>query len=307
MAPPWVLDYVKMGLQALAEAAARTGAEKAATGGKKRGGARTKFANKNKATDKDYADAITALTKDGQFDKDKVFLPPLGGAYFSQGDYKNVPFPKIVVVPGEEDRTLKSGGCGPTALAIAIATLRPGSTTPREIARYAVDNKYSSPRSNPDGRGADMGMAKPLAKAHGLESVTLKSKDPLKVDKLRDQLKAGGVAVVHVRAGIFNYPGGDPERKPKSGHYIAINGFAEDKDGKQWFFVANPGKANPLKDRDADYFESKGMVIDDTLHPGAGMVRVDRETLERLMQEAYEVREPTKAAGAPAEGTKSGA
>jgi hypothetical protein len=301
MAPPWVLDYVKMGLQAIAEAAAKKAAEKAPTGGKKRArGSKNKFASPNRATEDDYQRAIEALTKDGLFKPDKIFLPA-EGAYFNQGDYKNVPFPKIGVDPAESTRTLKSGGCGPTSLAIAIATLRPGSTTPGEIAKYAVDEGYSSPRRNPDGRGADMGMVKPLAETHGLKSATLKSKDPLKLNKLRDELKAGGVAVVHVRPGIFNYPQGHPERDPKNGHYIAVNGFAEDENGKEWFFVANPGKGNPLKDADADFFKTKGLAIDGDLHHGAGMVRVDRETLERLMQEAYVVKEPAKAAPSPAQ------
>ena len=45
-------------------------------------------------------------------------------------------------------------------------------------------------------------------------------------------VRNGGVAVVGVGNGHF----------ADEAHVVVINGYAKDKDGKEWFFVVNPGR-----------------------------------------------------------------
>lgn len=114
------------------------------------------------------------------------------------------------------------------------------------------------------------GLVKDWAAAHDLNRVEVKD-----TDTLRDGLKEGGVAVVMVKPNsIFN----------KGGHVIAITGHAFDKDGKEWFFVADPGHKNPKTSDD--------LVVDEDLHRGAGRVRVSKEALEKDMRTAYVLSNP---------------
>jgi hypothetical protein len=179
-------------------------------------------------------------------------------------------------------------------LATAIATLRPeAGLTPTDVAAYAVEKHYSG---NYESNGANMKMVDPLTKKYGLESERIEAKDAHKIDKLKAGLDNYGVAVVHVKHGVFNYKTDPDEKKPSGGHYIAVIGYAV-KDGQEWFFIANPGK-----DGSAKTLEDKGLIVDrdpehkDLAHHGAGMVRVSRKTLEGLMKESYMVTDPKAAA-----------
>lgn len=280
----WTLEYAKVGVEygarklaeaAVAKAIGDTGASSPPPKAGERG---------DRASDDQYKNALTALAALGFTD---IHLPK-SAAYFSQGDkrWARYHFPKSDDPdPVHSTRTLQAGGCGPTSLAIAVATLRPDSNiTPRDVAEFAVHNGFSGSVSS---RGADVkSLVKEYAKANdlALDMIADKGSDAAKVDRLRDELAHGGVAVVHVGPGVFNYPKDHPEQQPKGGHWIAVNGYAVDKDGKEWFFVANPGK-----DASAQTVADKGVIVDrkNFEHHGAGMVRVSRETLEGLMKETY--------------------
>ena len=68
------------------------------------------------------------------------------------------------------------------------------------------------------------------------------------------------------------------------GHVIAINGYAVDEKGEEWFFVANPGMDARARQY-ADALEEKGMIVEkDLKDQGAGMVRVSREVLEDYLK-----------------------
>ena len=324
MTPPlWILEYVKRELDRRSREAAEKPAEKPPAEAKPK---KKRHTSKPKRDDRASAEQV-AHTRQALADQGftNIVLPEHGAAYFSQSDsrWAKIPFPKwkkdpvtgkqVAVyefpkrkkdpktkkwytvmeqdpVTGEmkpvmETRTLRSGGCGPTSLAIAIATLRPDSKlTPTDVAQFAIDKRYSGGIKS---RGADMKMVGPLTKEYGLASERIEGDDAHKIDKLRAGLHQHGVAVVHVEAGIFNYKD-NPKKKPDGGHFIAVIGYAVDADGKEWFFVANPGK-----DGGARTVEDQGLVVDRSLeHHGAGMVRVSREKLVELMQESYMVTNP---------------
>lgn len=321
---PWTLEYTKRGIEFAAKKLADAAAEAKKTTPPDKPPKRKRHASKpernDRASDSQVADTIRKLKEKGF---DPVVLPPNGAAYFSQGDkrWAKIPFPKWKrdPDPGKEERvdlvpkikngrvvmekdpatgkmrpvmeirTLRGGGCGPTSLAIAIATLRPDAgLTPTDVADFAVKNHLSGDAGS---SGANMDMVGPLTKEHGLKSVEIKS-DKHKIENLRAGLDKGGVAVVHVKHGIFNYKT-NPDEKGRTGHFIAVIGYAVDKDGKEWFFVANPGK-----DGSVENLPEKGLIVDkdpdhkDLAHHGAGMVRVSRETLEKLMRKSYMVTDP---------------
>lgn len=265
---PWVLEYSRRGLEAAASReAARRSAE---TPGPPdpppapEDPPTTEYKSSDRATDPERAKAMDRLGKEGFTD---IHLPP-NGAYFYQLDkdrWGSQPYPKVGQEPSPA-RTIGKAGCAPSALAIAAATLSAASrTTPREVAAFSVEHGYSG---KPGGYGSNVkGLVKAWAAEHGLHREVVTD-----ADALRAGLDANGVAVVSVRGGVFN----------PSGHVIVINGYARDKDGKEWFFVADPGHKNP----------KPPLVVEKDLHRGAGRVRVRREDLEKDMREAYVLSNP---------------
>lgn len=287
MAPPWILDYVKMGLKHLAEEAVKD-----AVGRVLEGGAppdeppaspyASKYKDSDRASAKQYTDALDRLDKAGFTD---VILRE-NAVYYSQnakGRWADHPYP----AKGRPDdlppttRHLDASGCGPTSLAIAHATLFGTPTTPPEVADFAVAHGYSSSRPFPEKPGGtNMRLIGAWAKEHDMDLQTTRD-----LDQLRDGLKNGGVAVVQVHGGIFNLSANGTLPDKSHGHIIAVNGYAKDKDGKEWFFVANPGMDGRAR-KYADFLEKKGMVVDEENfeHHGAGMVRVSREVLEDYLK-----------------------
>lgn len=268
---PWTLEYTKRGLEfaikkAAAEAARAAAKVAAPPDVADESPYASEYKNSDRASDAQHALAIAHLEKQGFTHIDL----PENGAYFYQldkdrwGDHQ---YPKVGQDPSPE-RTLAASGCAPTALAIVHATLRPGKTTPPEVADFAVDHKKSG---KPGSYGSNTpGLVKDWAEAQHLDRVEVKD-----TDKLREGLTAGGVAVVMVKPNsIFN----------KGGHVIAITGSAL-KDGKVWFFVADPGHKNPKTSSD--------LVVDDDLHRGAGRVMVSQEALEKDMRIAYVLSNPS--------------
>jgi hypothetical protein len=198
--------------------------------------------------------------------------------YFNQADrrwgghdYPKTP-PELDKSGNPTERTFKNAGCAPSALAMADVALRGSKATPLEVGKFAVDHKVSG---KPGKSGSDThGLGKAWAKEHALVYTPAQDASAKQnVDTLRDGLKAGGIGVIAV--------GVDPETK---------NGCAVDKDGKEWFFVVNPGR-NDQKDgkvlkTDAD------VVQDRSLHHGAGQLMISRAQLEKEMKHAFVLSKP---------------
>jgi hypothetical protein len=209
---------------------------------------------------------------------------PKNGVFYGQNDksrWAEEPYPKGGNAPhteGGPKRTIADAGCAPAAVAIADSILRGTRTTPPEVAAFSVANKASG---NPPRSGSHTAkLAKAWAREHNLKHEHTKS-----VDDVRKGLENGGVAIVNVKGGIFNrrtFNDSDADPPGGGGHEIVVIGYATDKDGKEWFFVSNPGKDASVKN------QGSGLVVEDTpkpgLHHGAGRVRVSRETLEKYMK-----------------------
>jgi hypothetical protein len=139
------------------------------------------------------------------------------------------------------------------------------------VADFSVSHQRSG---KPDGYGSNTpGLVKDWAREHNLDLEVTQD-----LDRLHEGLKDGAVAVVNVKPdSIFN----------KGGHVIVINGYAVDKDGKEWFFVADPGHKNPKAQEDLVVEGGK-----DGLHHAAGRVRVSREALAKDLRNAYVLSNP---------------
>jgi hypothetical protein len=273
---PWTLEYTKRGMEfAIKKAAEAKAADAARTTSPPDDAAESPYASEYKRSDRPTVDERATATRHLEAQGFTDIHLPDNGAYFYQLDkrWAGDDYPKVGLEPyseGGPKRTIGGEGCAPSALAIVDATLRGTKTTPPEVADFAKEHKRNG---KPGGYGSNTpGLVKDWAEEHNLNRVEIKDKD---MEKLRDGLGAGGVAVVMVKPNsIFN----------KGGHVIAITGYAVDKDGKEWFFVADPGHKNPKTSDD--------LVVDDELHRGAGRVRVSKEALEKDMRTAYVLSNP---------------
>lgn len=113
--------------------------------------------------------------------------------------------------------TIASSACGPTALAIVIASLVDSSITPVEVAQYCVDNGYRA-----EGNGTYRSAIPEVAAHYGL------SVDKLGADseKLVAALNEGKLVIAIMGPGHFT----------KFGHYIVLRGLTSE--GK--VLVADP-------------------------------------------------------------------
>jgi hypothetical protein len=283
MAPPWVLDYVKMTLQGLVEEGIKKAAGRVLAGDAPPDNPYAReYKDSDRASTAQRDAAMKHFLTDLKFRE--VYLPAQG-AYFGQNDkrWAEHPYPSKDRPPTAKPSTriIGDAGCAPSALAIAHTTLLETPATPEEIADFAVAENLSSnrPAGHKDGPGGtDIEVVERWANQHGLDVKATKN-----LDTLRDAIiNSGAVAVVQVKGGIFNLT--DQGKLPKSGHVIAVNGYAVDEDGKEWFFVANPGMHGRAI-KYADALAKEGVIVEkDLKHQGVGMVRVSREVLEDYMK-----------------------
>jgi len=226
------------------------------------------FNKRDVATDAQRDKAMSSLEAQGFTN---IHLPK-NGAFFAQvdkGRWAAEPYPKKGLEPGP-DRTIANAGCAPSALAMADATLRGTRTTPPEVADFAVKHGSSG---DPKRSGTETGkMVRDWAKEKHLDLDVVK-----KVDDLKQGLEDGGVALVSV--------GKNDKLFSPGGHVMCINGYAVDKDGKEWFFLANPGRQGAKDD-------ARGIVVEEDLHHGAGRVRVSKEALAKYMGNAWVLSNP---------------
>jgi hypothetical protein len=169
---------------------------------------------------------------------------------------------------------------------MADVALRGSKSTPLDVGQFAVDHKFSG---KPGGHGSDAhGLGKAWAKEHNLvytpandQTLPKEERAAKNVDTLRDGLKAGGVAVIGV--GVDSATG--KGHFTKKGHIMVVNGYAVDKNGKEWFFVVNPGRDDQ---REGKVLKTDDNVIQDrSLHHGAGQLMISRAQLEKEMKHAF--------------------
>ena len=202
--------------------------------------------------------------------------------YYGQGDQRWAAYQYPKQGLQHVDRQLKDAGCAPTALAMADATVKGSETTPVDVADFAVKNGYSGKASVHGSLTDDLVHA--WAAENGLQ--VTKAND---VDTLRAGLAEGAVAIISVGPGNFT----------RNGHIMVLNGYATEAKGasepgtrpaggeanaeKNWYFVTNSGTQFPTQRR----YDSSEVVVDPSLHHGAGKVRVSEETLSKELKYGY--------------------
>lgn len=97
-------------------------------------------------------------------------------------------------------------GCGPTAMAMAVASLTGTDTDPAKMAAWAAENGYWARRS-----GSYHSIVQGTARSFGLNAEAFTSRNP---DDLREALQYGGILVALVGPGHFT----------TGGHFILIRG-----------------------------------------------------------------------------------
>lgn len=115
--------------------------------------------------------------------------------------------------------TIKSAGCGPTAMAIVISTLTGETVTPQMTAAYAVTYGYYI-----SGQGTSHSFPADAAENWGISAERVSRQ---KMDYVVSELKRGKLAVVICAENTIS----------TSGHYIVLTGVT--KDG--YITIADPG------------------------------------------------------------------
>lgn len=101
---------------------------------------------------------------------------------------------------------IRDYGCGPTAMAMAVASLTGQQTDPAQMAQWARENGYWASKS-----GSYLSIVEGTAKAYGL---SVESNPDLDADGLRRALSSGSIAVALMTTGHFT----------QRGHFILLRG-----------------------------------------------------------------------------------
>ena len=118
--------------------------------------------------------------------------------------------------------TIGVAGCGPTALAIAISTLKGETVTPLEVANWSADNGYVC-----EGSGSYISLIPNAAEHYGL---TVEKLGKSSATEIKQHLNDGKLIIALMGRGHFT----------SSGHFIVLRGISED--GK--ILVADPVSYN---------------------------------------------------------------
>lgn len=134
--------------------------------------------------------------------------------------------------PGEKT-TIGKAGCGPTCMAMAIATLTNPNITPADTAAWALRNGYKAPN-----QGTYYTYFVPQGKAYGVEVERVNTADLRKMgvaakqhhDKALRAISEGHMVICCMGPGLWT----------KAGHYILWHGMA---DGQ--VLINDPGSSKP--------------------------------------------------------------
>lgn len=114
---------------------------------------------------------------------------------------------KIFSATGSKSQTMKSSGCGPTAAANVVATLKDSSVTPWTLAQIAMNKGYRTKNS-----GTAWGFFKYIAGLYGFSKFVQTSS----METMKACLDAGGYVVCSMGPGYWT----------KGGHYITAWKYA---------------------------------------------------------------------------------
>ena len=103
-------------------------------------------------------------------------------------------------------------GCGPTAMAMVVSTLRPENVTPIDMANFCTESGYWANR-----QGSYLSIVNGVADAYSLTCTSLPPAE-LNHDDFKARLDSGHLAVALMRKGHFT----------TSGHFIVLRGTTAD-------------------------------------------------------------------------------
>ena len=107
---------------------------------------------------------------------------------------------------------LSTHGCGPTAMAMVVSTLRPENVTPIDMANFCTESGYWANR-----QGSYLSIVNGVADAYSLTCTSLPPAE-LNHDDFKARLNSGHLAVALMRKGHFT----------TSGHFIVLRGTTAD-------------------------------------------------------------------------------
>lgn len=131
--------------------------------------------------------------------------------YYNQNNYPNNPYPSSA----NPDATIKSGGCGPTSMAMIVSNLISQSVDPVAMAAFAINCGARV------AGGTDMNvLAKAVCSSYGLTYTTTDDENTL-----LQHLNNGGMAIANVGGDRSGYTG----VFSNGGHYIVVYGVNGNK------------------------------------------------------------------------------
>lgn len=136
---------------------------------------------------------------------------------------------KIFSATGSKSQTMKSSGCGPTAAANVVATLKDSSVTPWTLAQIAMKKGYRTANS-----GTAWAFFKYIAGVYGFSKFVQTSS----IETMKACLDAGGYAVASMGKGYWT----------KGGHYITPWKYEGG-----YIYCNDPASSSRKKQKESDF------------------------------------------------------
>lgn len=162
----------------------------------------------------------------------EVAKAPAAGKFVKPKDFKQYDSrwgSKVYTSTGNKSQTMRNSGCGPTAAANVVATLKNSAVTPWTLAQIALDKGYRTANS-----GTAWGFFKYLASKYGFSKFVQTSS----LATLKACLDAGGYVVCSMGPGYWT----------KGGHYITAWKY----DGS-YIYCNDPASSSRTKQKQSDF------------------------------------------------------
>ena len=155
-----------------------------------------------------------------------------GGGFKQPKDFKQYDSKwgsKVFTSTGNKSQTMKNSGCGPTAAANVVATLKDSSVTPWTLAQIAMNKGYRTANS-----GTAWGFFKYIAGQYGFSKFVQTSS----IETMKACLDAGGYAVASMGPGYWT----------KGGHYITPWKYEGG-----YIYCNDPASSSRKKQKESDF------------------------------------------------------
>lgn len=158
------------------------------------------------------------------------------GAFVQPKDFKQYDSrwgSKIYTSTGNQKQTMRSSGCGPTAAANVVATLKDGSVTPWTLAQIAMDKGYRTSNN-----GTAWSFFKYLASIYGFSKFVQTSN----LTTLKACLDGGGYVVCSMGKGYWT----------SGGHYITAWKY-----DSSYIYCNDPASSTRKKQNQSDFAKQR--------------------------------------------------